>query len=41
MDAEARKQFPGDFEVHKNKRRELRSKLKEAAISKRINLRKD
>ena len=40
MDAEARKQFPGDFEVHKNKRRELRSKLKEAAISKRINLRK-
>ena len=40
LDAEARRQVPGDLEIHKSKRRELRSKLKEAAISKRINLRK-
>lgn len=40
LDAEARKQVPGDLEIHKSKRKELRSKLKEAAISKRTDLRK-
>ena len=40
LDAEVRRQVPGDLEIHKSKRRELRSKLKEAAITERINLRK-
>lgn len=40
LDAEVRRQVPGDLEIHKSKRRELRSKLKEAAIAERINLRK-
>ena len=40
LDAEAYKQVPGDLEIHKNKRKELRSKLREASISKRANLRK-
>ena len=40
LDAEVRRQVPGDLEVHKSKRKALRSKLKEAAISKRKDLRK-
>ena len=40
LDAEVRRQVPGDLEIHKSKRKELRSKLKEAAISKRQDLRK-